>query len=873
MKVTRLNEEALYEGPISWIKNKLDPLNRARGAERAEPEKAVKNARKVLAKDFSKDAADYKFYLPGTKTPLSQDKWKSMFLNIEPDDVETKKVNGKDPDAKLWWNSCVTTRGGYLVRRGAEVISSNITIDFGKNDKVKDNFAWPYKEVEEAPAEEPSEDTPAEDTVVDDGSITETMLKKFIQSCKVLSKQLYGEFDGSRKKIDVDKYDSITVEQLDKIFVKSSGGESVANIIKNNKTLYEGVELQEAMWKHNLDQNLANRFRTIIRSDETDYVALREVMKDIYDAIYVMMEDEYDEYDRDSAKEELDYISTEVDDFTDEEELEDEWNNALSDLYDVCDMYRIWIPLENLDEGSETLTEESAWDKLVKAYPELEEEGLSLNEDEEFEEEGDDEGEDEILTEAPIVTLNDDDLMNPSRVDFKDKIAKATAEEEAAKAKAERDAKIAELRVKYADLLDKVTAALDDGKKPSDVLEILFDALVPAENEADTVAGELTRAMMRLLYRAYNDGDVFFQGYGLETCASSAAYLYDMGIDTIIDNILDNTEDYDAGYDDNSHNRNYERYLQILETLTRDVINHILENPDLISEPNDTDSRGYDSSYIEEKEPKYEFEVPVSDDVNTLLDHDVVNAYDLQGYVEESLEYDSRFNGCEFSIWDVHSNTVTVSELSLDAYNELNEMCSYKPNKFHSENKTHLELFWEGFVEQYADELNEIENGEEDYDEFEDDDDYDNDDDLGEAFNKTLDLPKEEKMEECNKIEEAIERNFTTYDETVESMMGNDDEEVKDAHLRMLDRIVKVLGTSNNDMVIYIDTENMYNPAWYCEPHNVKNINRVLTQYDFDGIVKVIARKSGRGDCVIYFKNINDANQYMRFVDKENGIV
>lgn len=45
----------------------------------------------------------------------------------------------------------------------------------------------------------------------------------------------------------------------------------------------------------------------------------------------------------------------------------------------------------------------------------------------------------------------------------------------------------------------------------------MFDELVPAEGPAETVAGEIIRAANRLVYHALNDGDVFWDDYGIET--------------------------------------------------------------------------------------------------------------------------------------------------------------------------------------------------------------------------------------------------------------------------------------------------------------------------------------------------------------------
>ena len=90
----------------------------------------------------------------------------------------------------------------------------------------------------------------------------------------------------------------------------------------------------------------------------------------------------------------------------------------------------------------------------------------------------------------------------------------------------------------------------------------LFEELVPLTGKADTVAGEIIRAVSRLGYRLMNDGDHIGIGYGKETCNASARYLaakckgevsgiiqdiwgvenkrlYQTGMQAIIDSVLD----------------------------------------------------------------------------------------------------------------------------------------------------------------------------------------------------------------------------------------------------------------------------------------------------------------------------------------------
>ena len=46
----------------------------------------------------------------------------------------------------------------------------------------------------------------------------------------------------------------------------------------------------------------------------------------------------------------------------------------------------------------------------------------------------------------------------------------------------------------------------------------LFKELVPISGKADSLAGEIVRAISRIGYRFYNDGDQLGIGYGKETC-------------------------------------------------------------------------------------------------------------------------------------------------------------------------------------------------------------------------------------------------------------------------------------------------------------------------------------------------------------------
>lgn len=63
------------------------------------------------------------------------------------------------------------------------------------------------------------------------------------------------------------------------------------------------------------------------------------------------------------------------------------------------------------------------------------------------------------------------------------------------------------------------------GKELEDRNEPLYDKLVPGKGDADTVEGEMLRAINRIAYRFYNDGDKYFEYYGTETAGPAHSFL------------------------------------------------------------------------------------------------------------------------------------------------------------------------------------------------------------------------------------------------------------------------------------------------------------------------------------------------------------
>ncbi len=64
-------------------------------------------------------------------------------------------------------------------------------------------------------------------------------------------------------------------------------------------------------------------------------------------------------------------------------------------------------------------------------------------------------------------------------------------------------------------------------KEIEDRNDVFYNELVPSEGKANTVEGEMLRAINRICYRYFNDGDVFFENYGAETAGPAHTYLID----------------------------------------------------------------------------------------------------------------------------------------------------------------------------------------------------------------------------------------------------------------------------------------------------------------------------------------------------------
>lgn len=224
-------------------------------------------------------------------------------------------------------------------------------------------------------------------------------------------------------------------------------------------------------------------------------------------------------------------------------------------------------------------------------------------------------------------------------------------------------------------------------------IDSFFEELVPSSGKADTKAGELIRAMMRILYRDYNDGDKFNEGYGLETCGPAAAYL----IQNDFTDLRDYAEEkHEEGMftDDND-----EEYTDFLNSVAEQVITYIEQNPQLLIEPNDEDMLETDTTELKELEPTTDFEVEIPYEVEEHIEAGNIDYNDVLWEVQ-SWDY------CENA--ERYGDAIMIPDVNKEIYEELSRSMD-----------KNMEYYAEELNDEYGD-PNEEDYEDEDYDEDED---------------------------------------------------------------------------------------------------------------------------------------------------------
>ena len=128
----------------------------------------------------------------------------------------------------------------------------------------------------------------------------------------------------------------------------------------------------------------------------------------------------------------------------------------------------------------------------------------------------------------------------------------------------------------------------------------LFKELVPFDGFADTKAGELLRAVNRIGYRWWNDGDQIGIGYGNETCNAAARFIMEQYENT---EMKDTVVSIWGMYSETL-------YEEGVVLLVEQTIKYIEDHPELKTEENQYDMLDFDEpsdrEWEEEEEEFYE---------------------------------------------------------------------------------------------------------------------------------------------------------------------------------------------------------------------------------------------------------------------------
>lgn len=283
-------------------------------------------------------------------------------------------------------------------------------------------------------------------------------------------------------------------------------------------------------------------------------------------------------------------------------------------------------------------------------------------------------------------------------------------------------------------------------------IDSVFNEFVPNSGKASTTAGEVIRAMSKIIYRFYNDGDLYYKGYGLETAAPSMTYLlnfvnqYGKEEKNIFINLVK-----DQLYEDDD--KSYKKYINSIFDQVLKVLSNP-ENTNIFADENNKNCLDSDASWIIENQPLYDYEFRIDDEdikkaiKENYIDTDYVADYMLQ-VIQDVFGSD---NLHDIEVQGYYSSNEDY--LSLSIYNLTKDQYDVVKRWDSRDN------FWDDFKEQEAeifDSLSE-ENLEEDLDKKSYDDYYNKCKKIKEDYYKFASKPIDlkEEFDENNLDENAL---------------------------------------------------------------------------------------------------------------------
>lgn len=234
---------------------------------------------------------------------------------------------------------------------------------------------------------------------------------------------------------------------------------------------------------------------------------------------------------------------------------------------------------------------------------------------------------------------------------------------------AHREERKAYSQAKKAARRDAIIAQIVSSDDP---LDEAFKLLVPADGKASKVAGELVRAMMRIIYRDYNDGDLFYDGYGIETCADCVAYICETMSSYDEEGEFN---DYEFDFTDIAENRLEDSdYTEALENIAYYLIKDLTTTDagkQLFSTTNNSDMyQANGEKWLEDRDlvPSYDLTITLPDQLRAHIDAGHISDTDLQWELKS-------WDGLHDAEIDVYDDEVVIIGLSREDYEEVDSNC------------------------------------------------------------------------------------------------------------------------------------------------------------------------------------------------------
>lgn len=134
------------------------------------------------------------------------------------------------------------------------------------------------------------------------------------------------------------------------------------------------------------------------------------------------------------------------------------------------------------------------------------------------------------------------------------------------------------------DLDSQASFVLDQLNNSNDPFRIAFKYLVPKEGPSQTLAGELIRSIMSIMFYFKQNNELFYLEPGIETCGSFASFLMNNGYWNDFESIVDN--EFDG-----------ELYYSFLNQIKDRIVNDI-SNIELLTTPNLTDAKTFNKDWL-----------------------------------------------------------------------------------------------------------------------------------------------------------------------------------------------------------------------------------------------------------------------------------